>query len=351
MLINAPLTPAGAEQAAPGSPSSEAAASPSPEGTPAAPEATAAEAAQGPAVAATTATPALFPIAVMVDNYRLARPQSGLGAAEIVYEALAEGGITRFLAIYTADDPGMVGPVRSARHYYVFWAAEYNAPLVHIMASDEGYAALVDTGLPDLDEHRGDPGFVRADSRPAPYNAFTFPAEAREILRDNGGLWPGSLGGFDHRGKVRGGAPATSLDLAYPGDHSVRWTYDQESGVYLREQDGYPQVDAATGQQLAASTVVVQMTPAWPMEEVAGEVYMDMGLEGKGRAVVFAGGRAIEATWNRPTIGVPTAYTGRDGKPVIFPPGPIWVPVLPTGEVEGQLSYEASSDSIAASGR
>jgi hypothetical protein len=87
------------------------------------------------------------------------------------------------------------------------------------------------------------------------------------------------------------------------------------------------------------------------MEEVAGEIYMDMGLEGKGRAVVFAGGRAIEATWDRPTIGVPTAYTGRDGKPVIFPPGPIWVQVLPTGEVEGQLSYEATSDSVAATGR
>ena len=92
----------------------------------------------------------IYPLAVMVDNFPSSRPQTGLGAADIVYEALAEGGITRFLAIYASRDPELVGPVRSARHYYVYWAAEYNAPLVHVMASDEGYAALVNTGLPDL---------------------------------------------------------------------------------------------------------------------------------------------------------------------------------------------------------
>jgi hypothetical protein len=111
------------------------------------------------------ARPPVYPLAVMVDNFPSARPQTGLGSANIVYEALAEGGISRFLAIFTAPDPGLVGPVRSARHYYVYWAAEYNAPIVHILASDEGYAAIAHTGLPDLDEHRGDPGFHRSACR------------------------------------------------------------------------------------------------------------------------------------------------------------------------------------------
>jgi hypothetical protein len=159
--------------------------------------------------------PSIYPLAVMVDNFPAARPQTGLAAADIVYEALAEGGITRFLAIYTGADPELVGPVRSARHYYVYWAAEYNAPVVHVMASDEGYAAFVNTGLPDLDEHRGDPGFQRSPDRPMPYNTYTSPAFDRQILSDYGALWPGSLGGLQRQRKSgpNRGLRASSLEI------------------------------------------------------------------------------------------------------------------------------------------
>ena len=84
----------------------------------------------------------------------------------------------------------------SARPYYVYWAAEYNAPVVHVMASDDGYAAIVNTGLPDLDEHRGDPGFLRSGDRRPPFNAYTSPAYDRQILASLGALWPGSPGGL-----------------------------------------------------------------------------------------------------------------------------------------------------------
>ena len=288
--------------------------------------------------AETSAAPA--PIAVMIDNFEAARPQSGLGAADVVYEALAEGGITRFLAIYESADPGLVGPVRSARHYYVYWAAEYNAPVVHVMASDEGYAALVNTGLPDLDEHRGDPGFERLGDRPPPFNTYVSPAQAREILSRDGSLWPGANGGLiqDPEPEMFGGMPAPNIEITYlTGGHAVRWTYDPSRNRYLREQDGLPHLDAATGRQIAAANVIVQFIPAWQTEFVEG--YLDMELTGQGRGVYFENGVAAEGTWERETLGNHTIYRGPDGLPVLLQPGPTWIQIVPAGPIEGTLTY------------
>ena len=287
-------------------------------------------------------TPVVYPLAVMIDNFPAARPQSGLGLADVVYEALAEGGITRFLAIYTPPDPGLVGPVRSARHYYVYWAAEYNAPIVHILASDEGYAALVNTGLPDLDEHRGDPGFERSADRPMPYNAYTSPAYARQILAANEALWPGSLGGFERQPPPRRmrGVGTGEVEITYPlAGYQVGWTFDRAQRRYLRSQAGQVHVDAATGQPVAASTVVVQFVPTWQHAFRGGEHYVDMELTGAGRAVYFQNGLVVEGAWHKPSLGDYTRYLGPDGSPITFRPGPVWVQIVPSGPLEGSLSY------------
>ena len=289
-----------------------------------------------------TPSPPIYPLAVMVDNFPAARPQTGLGAADIVYEALAEGGITRFLAIYTAPDPGMVGPVRSARHYYVYWAAEYNAPIVHILASDEGYAALVNTGLPDLDEHRGDPGFQRSPERPMPYNAYTGPAFDRQILAANGALWPGSRGGLERQPPARfsRGTRVDQFGITYPlAGFQVDWSFDRAPRRYVRSQAGAPHLDAATGQPIVATTVVVQFVRTWELVYRGGETYLDMQQIGAGRAVYFENGLAVEGSWFRPSLGDFTRYLAADGSAFAFRPGPIWVQVVPTGPLEGSLTY------------
>jgi hypothetical protein len=289
-----------------------------------------------------TDKPVVYPLAVMVDNFPASRPQTGLAAADVVYEALAEGGITRFLAIYTGADPGLAGPVRSARHYYVYWAAEYNAPVIHVMASDEGYAAFVNTGLPDLDEHRGDPGFLRTNDRPMPYNTYTSPAFDRQILADYGALWPGSLGGLGRRsgGRMKRGAPAASVHVSYPlSDYGVGWVYDEAQQHYLRSQAGLPHIDAATGEQISAASTIVQFVPAWQSEFRGGEWYVDMELTGEGRAVYFQGGRAVEGSWQRPSLGNYTEYRGPDGKLIAFRPGRVWIQIVPSGALEGSLAY------------
>src|SRR5205823_9909671 len=112
----------------------------------------------------------IYPLAVVVENQALTTPQSGLNRADVVYEALAEGGITRFLALFATQAADIVGPVRSARHYFVYWAAEYLAPLVHVGASPQGYAALSASGTSNYDEIKGAKGFWRTRDRLAPHN-------------------------------------------------------------------------------------------------------------------------------------------------------------------------------------
>src|SRR4051794_13939268 len=101
--------------------------------------------------------PPLASLAVMIENQADARPQTGLTRADVVYEALAEGGISRFVALFLTQDADVVGPVRSLRHYFAFLAADYGADMIHIGASPEGFAWRDAMNMGYLDESKGDP--------------------------------------------------------------------------------------------------------------------------------------------------------------------------------------------------
>ena len=130
-----------------------------------------------------------YPFAVMIDNIAEARPHSGLGEADVVYEAPAEGGIPRLMPVYlrAGHTASRIGPVRSARHYFVYLANEFRAPMVHIGSSPQGFDALASTGLAHVDEQRGDATFVRDRARRAPHNAFVSTDSIRQVLRQRGG--------------------------------------------------------------------------------------------------------------------------------------------------------------------
>jgi hypothetical protein len=297
---------------------------------------------------APTPPPVIHPLAVMVDNYTSARPQSGLGSAAIVYEALAEGGITRFLAIFTHEEAVEVGPVRSTRHYYVYWAAEYNAPLAHVMATNDAQVALARTGLLHLDEYRGDPGFRRSNERRPPFNTYTSPTSGREILASIQKLSPGDLGGIKQQplDRLRRGARARTVHLSYPpGEHWVDWSYDPAQERYLRSQDGGPHLDASTGEQISAGSVVVLFVPTWVDDYEEG--YLDMQLTGAGRALYFQGGLAQEGAWHRTRLRDSTEYYDASGQPFSFAPGPVWVQIVPSGALKASLTYEPGRDSAA----
>jgi len=279
-----------------------------------------------------------YPLAVMVENLIDARPQVGLDKADVIYEALAEGGISRFLALYLTQEAEAIGPVRSTRHYFVYTAAEYNASLIFVGASPIGYAALAATGIRTVNESRGDAGIWRSFRRDPPHNAYTGTLEAREAADAKGPGGPGSWGPllFKDPTVLMSGEPATTIRIRYPplGVYDVDYTYDPEANRYLRVMDGYRHRDQFTGEQLAAANVIVQIVPD---EVIDREGRLDLAQIGEGRAYYFLDGVAIEGTWTKADYGSRTLFWDTAGNLIRFnPSGTTWIQLLPP---EGRLTF------------
>lgn len=268
------------------------------------------------------------PVAIMVENGRDARPQSGLASADIVFEAMAEGGISRFMAVYTEGDAPMVGPVRSARHYFVNLAAELGASFVFIGASPRGYAALRRYGLRDLDETYSHPGFWRTRARVAPHNAYTSVKGARAALDGRAQPAEGSWGGFTFKDPAvhYPGRPAPRLGLVYePWDYRVEYRHDPATNRYARFTEGAPHQDAETKVQVQAAAVAVLSVSAWVIDP---DGRLDLAQLGSGPALYFQDGVAVEGSWSKAALDEPTRYLDGAGNPLRFNPGPIWVQLI-----------------------
>jgi hypothetical protein len=278
----------------------------------------------------------LHVLAVMVENQEQARPQAGLDHASVVYEALAEGGITRFLALYATADPEVVGPVRSARHYYVNWAMEYGAPLLHVGSSPLGYAAISTSKLPVLDDMRGDPGFWRAPDRPAPHNLYIHPGHARDILKERRATPDGSFGGlsFKRAAAAHIGEPVTYARIKFGSwSYTTEWHYDPYWNEYTRSMEAAPHIDAVSGEQLRATNVLIQSVESWLIEHDR-EGRLEFAQVGTGGLTALVDGVAISGTWSKSSLNAPTEYRDGKGQPLRLNAGPTWIVVVPPeGEV------------------
>jgi hypothetical protein len=273
-----------------------------------------------------------YPFAVMIDNIAEARPHFGLANADVVYEAPAEAGIPRLMPIFLRQggEADRIGPVRSTRHYFVYLANEYRAPLVHIGASPQGYDALSATGLPSVDEGRGDVGFFRDSHRQAPHNAFVTTTSVRDVLRKRGGPLKTTMGPLAFGTYRPGQEPATTIKIPYPGPegYSVEYDFDSSQKLYKRMMDGRPHADGSTGNQYTASSIVVQFADVEPIpRDTAGRI--DVGLVGSGKGVLIADGTSVPLQWTRASVREPTQFKRTDGAPFALPNGQVWIQIVP----------------------
>jgi len=220
--------------------------------------------------------------------------------------------------------------VRSARHYFIYLANEYRTPLVHIGASPQGFDALNVTGLSDVDEQRGDNGFVRDHSREAPHNAFVSTSSIRDVLKGRGGPVKASLGPLHFGAYQPGPQPATSIQIAYPGGerYSVAYTYNPETHLYERIMDGVPHKDGSTGDQYTATSIVIQLAPVVPIPNDPA-LRVDVGLVGSGKGILIADGTQVPLQWSRASVRDATQFTRGDGAPFLLPNGQVWVQIVP----------------------
>jgi hypothetical protein len=278
------------------------------------------------------------PFAVMIDNIAEARPQFGLGSADVVYEAPAEAGIPRLMPLYLRQggEADRIGPVRSTRHYFVELANEFRAPLTHIGASPQGFEMLAATGLPDLDETRSDPGFTRDRTRAAPHNAFVSTGSVREVLQQRGVQTNASTGPLTFGDFKPGTDPATSIKINYPGGerYSVEYTYDAASNTYPRIMDGQPHKDGGTGEQYAARSILIQYVDVQPIPRDPA-LRVEVALVGSGKGTLIADGTQVPLTWSKNGIDEATTFKRVDGSPFLVPDGQVWVQIVP---LDGQVA-------------
>lgn len=311
------------------------------------------------------------PLTVMIENHVDSRPQSGLSRADVVYEAVAEGGITRFLAVYYCDavkEDVILAPVRSSRIYFIHWAQEYgNQPMyVHVGGannfSGSGETAkdvraleyLADIGWRyrggnDLDAtYDGQfPVFVRDYERlgkpAATEHTMTSSSEkiweeahkrGLDALDEDQVSWDSAYIPWRFKDEVkfdqRGSVDSISFDfwLNAP-DYAVKWQYNQEANEYLRFNGGQPHLDHNNQEQLKAKVVIVQLVKE--RGPVDANKHLFYQTTGEGKAIIFQDGQKIEATWEKEKTNNRTKFFDNKGKEIAFNQGRIWIEILPAG--------------------
>jgi hypothetical protein len=263
-------------------------------------------------------------VAVMIENHPAARPQMrGLPEASIVYETLAEGGITRFLAIFGYPDLKKVGPVRSARPYFVDWASEYGGAYVHAGGSHEALSQLAQAALFNLDE---DGEIVYRDfSFVVPHNLFVDLGAVKDLLIEK--KWQDRLSDewFDFSATTPAEAvPATeiSFDFSFPG-YRVDYSFDSVDGDYARNLGGVTHTDQLST-PVRPMNIVVQFAGHRVLDE---EGRLEMDDIGSGTAWYFSGGQYWAGRWTR-LRGGRTQFFDAAGQLVSLAPGQTFIEVI-----------------------
>lgn len=266
---------------------------------------------------------------VMIENSPDARPQSGLDQAGIVFEAIAEGGITRFLALFQESRPDYVGPVRSARPYYVEWAKMFDASYGHVGGSPDALARIKALGVKDLDQFANGSAYQRISSRAAPHNVYTDFTKL-DALNTAKGYTKSTFTSWERKDDVKQTPTASIIDLNVSGPtYSPRFTYDSSSNSYLRLQEGEPHnvlaKDLKTKKQINPKTVVVIVTTYGLDNDGYHSSYRTTGT---GNMFVFQDGIVSVGKWSRADAKSMYLFTDKNGFSMKLNRGQTWVTLV-----------------------
>lgn len=301
------------------------------------------------------------PLGVMIENHEEARPQSGMSFADIVYEAVAEGGITRFLLVYYCRDAGIVGPVRSARTYFLDFISEYGDYPLYAHVGGANSAGPADAlgqiqeygwgSYNDLNQFSiGFPTFYRDYER-----LGRTVATEHTMYSTTEGLWEeGKSRGLTNKDKdgnswdedfkpyifkedASTSDRPTSQTISFNfwegyGAYAVEWKYDPSTNTYLRNNGGKPHVDFDTNKQLSTKNIAVLfMTERSANDGYQNNLHLLYGTTGTGKAKVFMDGDEIDATWSKKSRTSRLILEDAGGDEIKFDRGVIWFEVLPVG--------------------
>jgi hypothetical protein len=285
----------------------------------------------------------------MIDDHSDARPQAGMASASVVWQAPAEGGIPRYMAIFQDDLPDSVGPIRSARYYYIAWAAEWRATYAHAGGSPQAIDTLRAQGSGQLvynaDEFRYGRSFYRShvDGRFPPHNVFAKGTTLRNLGKrigakdkDYSPVWQ-----FAPDAPLDARPYGGTIQVNYPTS-VIKYKYDRATNTYLRSVTKEPkETDASDGRRIAPQNVVVMMMSFGPLNDGHPNKHrLEAKVIGSGVAWISTNGRTIKGTWKKTALTKPTRFYDSKGNEVTLTVGQTFVQVMPLGS---PVSFKAGA--------
>ncbi len=264
--------------------------------------------------------------AIMIENSPDARPQSGLIDSGIVFEAIAEGGITRFLTLHQEDQPEYIGPVRSVRPYYIDWLRGFDAAVAHVGGSADGLAKIRDEGIKDLDQFANPDAYWRVNTRYAPHNMYTSMSKL-DAVNQRKGYTSSTFTSLPRKAEKASAAPtARSIDLAISSYlYNAHFDYEAGCNCYKRSEGGKPHVDEKSGTQIAPKVVVALVMNYGIAPNGVNSVYANIGSN---KVTVFQDGVATTGTWTKGSGPEQISLKDAAGKTIELNPGQTWFSVV-----------------------
>ncbi len=299
------------------------------------------------------------PLGVMIENHSEARPQSGISFADVTYEAVAEGGITRTLNVFYCQDAGIVGPVRSARTYFLDFISEYgDYPLyAHVGgANTPGPADALGQindygwgGYNDLNQFAiGYPTYWRDENRlghevATEHTMYSTTSKLWAVgaqrgltnVDKNGKAWDANFVNYSFKDDASSlpSRQAMHIDFWQDPAYAVDWTYQKNGNVYLRKNGGVAHIDRNTDKQLTAKNVIVLfMTETHADDGYTDNEHLLYGTKGTGKAAIFMDGKEIKGTWKKDSRTSRTLLYDANGDEVKFNRGKLWFEIIPSDE-------------------
>ncbi len=296
------------------------------------------------------------PLAVMIENHEEARPQSGLSSANVVYETVAEGGITRFMALFYCNmNEVQVGPVRSARTYFLDWLGEYDGLYAHVGGANtpgpaDALGQIIKYGVKDLNQFSiGFPVFWRDYQRlghpvATEHTMYSTTAKLWEIgakrgwtnVDEDGTSWDKSFKQWkfkDDSAATTGVVSTISVNFwNNQPNYTVEWSYLPATNTYGRKHNNQPHNDLNTNKQIEVKNIVVQFqTENNAHDGYENDLHQIFGTTGSGKALIIQDGKVTTGKWAKATRLARSIYTDSSGKEVSFNRGEIWIQTVPEG--------------------
>jgi hypothetical protein len=276
-------------------------------------------------------------IAVMIDNEGPAVPRhSGFDKAYIVYEAPVESGDTRLMAIFKGVDVSRIGPVRSSRHYFVYYAMEYDPIYVHYGWSPLAQQEIARLGVNNINGIRGVDGnaYWRGPTtrRHDYHNAFTSIEKIKKMIKTKKYRETSNQSVFTYNTSdvdLTSGSSAQNVSIPYSSYRNIKYQYDQSKKVYYRFIGDSPQIDAVSKNQYSAKNLIIEFVKVYALNDGTKANRKQIDVVGTGKGYFLTNGKYIDITWQKDTPTAKTIYKDNGGNEITLNNGQTWIQIVP----------------------